>query len=103
MGKYSVKKLNIPTVHQNKEDILTEEQKRIREQKHKKLRDLGVYVAMYTDCIEWPGYPDGVHNYLGDSIEAQKLIENDQELPQDLLDRLAYYKPIVDKQLKESK
>lgn len=101
MEKYSVKKLDIPTVHQNKEDILTEEQKHIREKKHKLLRQLGVYVALYTEGIEWPGHPDGIHNYLSDSIKAQQLIDNDQELPQDLLDRLAYYKPIIEQQLEE--
>lgn len=73
MGKYSVNKLNIPTVHQNKEDILTEEQKHIREQKYKLLRQLGVYIALYAEGIEWPGHPDGVHNYLGDALEAQQL------------------------------
>lgn len=103
MEKYSVRKLDIPTVHPNKEDILTEEQKHIIEKKHKALREIGVYVAMYTDGIEWPGHPDGIHNYREDATEAQHLIENDQELPQDLLDRLAYYKPIIDKQLEESK
>lgn len=58
---------------------------------------------MYTDDIEWPVHLDGLHNYLGDSLEAQQLIENDQELPQDILDRLEYYKPIIDKQLEECK
>ena len=101
MGKYSMRELNIPTAPQNKDDILTEEQKRIISEKHKTLREIGVYIALYTDDFIWPGHPDGVHNYREDATEVQKLIENNQELPQDLLDRLAYYKPIIEQQLEE--
>lgn len=104
MGKYSVKKLNIPTVHQDPENKLTDEQIAKREEQHDILRKLGVYVALYTDgSINFPGHPDGIHNYLADADEAQNLVENNKELPQDLLDRLAYYKPIMDKQLRCSK
>ena len=101
MGKYSMRELNIPTAPQNKDDILTEEQKRIISEKHKTLRELGVYIALYTDDFIWPGHLDGIHNYREDATEAQKLIENNQELPQDLLDRLVYYKPIIEQQLQE--
>ena len=103
MEKYSVRKLNIPTAPQNKDDILTEEQKRIISEKHKTLREPGVYIALYTDDFIWPGHLDGIHNYREDATEAQKLIENNQELPQDLLDRLAYYKPIIEQQLEANK
>lgn len=104
MGKYSVKKLNIPTVHQDLKDKLTDEQIAKREKQHDLLRKLGVYVALYTDgSIKFPGHPDGIHNYLADAHEAQKLVESEQELPQDLLDRLAYYKPIMDKQFEMRK
>ncbi len=104
MGKYSVKKLNIPTVHQDPKDKLTDEQIVKREKQHDLLRKLGVYVTLYTDdSIKFPGHPDGIHNYIADSLEAQKLVESEQELPQDLLDRLAYYKPIMDKQFEMRK
>lgn len=43
----------------------------------------------------------GEHNYRKDATEAQKLIEADKEIPQDLLDRLTYYKPIIDKIINE--
>lgn len=36
-----------------------------------------------------------------DAYEAQRLLENDKEILQELLNRLAYYKPIIDKALNE--
>ena len=42
-----------------------------------------------------------VNTYRKDATEAQRLLESEQELPQDLLDRLAYYKTIIDKALNE--
>lgn len=61
-----------------------------------------VYTSLYTSGnslnIE---YTDGKHTYRQDSLEATMIVRAGQELPQDLLDRLAYYKPIIDKQLQE--
>lgn len=69
----------------------------------KKLENLGIYIRVYCDAtgIFKLKHPDGIHTYKKDAAEAQKLLENNQELPQDLLDRLAYYKPIIDKELNE--
>ena len=77
MGKYSVKKLNIPTVHKDTKDKLTDEQIATREKQHDLLRKLGDYIVLYTDgSIKFPGHPDGIHNYLADAHEAQKLVES---------------------------
>lgn len=89
----SIPKLNISRT--SKEDI---------EKRNKYLKSLGVYTSLYTsDSSLNIEYIDGKHNYRQDSIEAIMLVRGGQELPQELLDRLAYYKPIIDKQLEESK
>ena len=67
--------------------------------KTEQLSDL--YVGLYAEGIQFPTHPDGIHGYLTDAYEAKELIMSGKDLPQDLLDRLAYYKPIIDKQLKE--
>lgn len=87
--------LNTPRT--SKEDIEK------RNKRNKYLESLGVYTSLYTsDSSLNIEYIDGKHNYRQDSIEAIMLVREGQELPQDLLDRLAYYKPIIDKQLEES-
>lgn len=67
----------------------------------KKLADLGIHIRVYSSLSQNIQHPDGEHTYKKDATEAQRLIESEQELPQDLLDRLAYYKPIIDKALNE--
>lgn len=87
-------KLNIPRT--SKEDIKN------RNERDEYLASLGVYTSLYTsDSSLNIEYIDGKHNYREDYIEATMLVRDNQELPQDLLDRLAYYKPIIDKQLEE--
>ena len=81
--------------------VETEEDKIKRCNKVKYLESLGVYFSLYIERFDFPVHPDGIHTYLKDSHEAKKLVEEDKELPQDLLDRLAYYKPIIDKALNE--
>lgn len=81
--------------------VETEEDKIKRCNKVKYLESLGVYFSLYIERFEFPVHPDGVHTYLKDSHEAKELVKADKELPQDLLDRLAYYKPIMDKALNE--
>lgn len=88
-------KLNIPET--SKEEV----EKRNKRDKY--LASLGVYTYLYTsdDSLNIE-YTDGKHTYMQDYIEAVLLVKNDKELPQDLLDRLAYYKPIIDERLKDS-
>lgn len=87
-------KLNIPET--SKEEL----EKRNKMDRY--LASLGVYTYLYTSDnsldIE---YIDGKHNYRQDYVEAILLAKKDKKLPQDLLDRLAYYKPIIDARLKE--
>ena len=64
-----------------------------------RLADLGIHIRVYSSLSQNIHHPDGVHTYRKDATEAQRLLENNQELSQDLLDRLAYYKPIIEKQL----
>lgn len=82
-------KLNIPRT--SKEGI------KKRNKRDEYLESLGVYTSLYTSDnslnIE---YTDGKHTYRQDSLEAILLVKDNQELPQDLLDRLAYYKPIIE-------
>lgn len=68
-----------------------------------KLASLGIYIRVYCDIdnVFTLKHPDGIHTYKKDAYEAQRLLENDKEIPQELLDRLAYYKPIIDKALNE--
>ncbi len=65
------------------------------------LESLEVYFSLYIENFKFPVHPDGIHTYLKDSRKAKELVEADKELPQDLLDRLAYYKTIIDKALNE--
>lgn len=67
----------------------------------KKLADLGIHIRVYSSLSQNIQHPDGEHTYRKDATEAQRLLEDNKELPQDLLDRLAYYKPIIDKALNE--
>ena len=87
-------KLNIPRT--SKKDI------KKRNKRDEYLESLGVYTSLYTSDnslnIE---YTDGKHTYRQDSLEATMIVRDGQELPQDLLDRLAYYKPIIEQQLEE--
>ena len=66
-----------------------------------KLESLGIHIRVYSDVFQNIKHPDGKHTYRADASEAQRLLKDDKDLPQDLLDRLAYYKPIIDQQLKE--
>ena len=89
----NIPKLNTPNIS-NEESVKYEA---ILE----KLADLGVHIRVYTGLSQNIQHPDGMHTYRKDASEAQRLLESDQELPQDLLDRLAYYKPIIEQQLQE--
>lgn len=73
----------------------------MQKQKIQYLESLGVYISLYTDGFEFPVHPDGIHTYSKDSHLAKELVFEDKELPQDLLERLAYYKPIMDEALKK--
>lgn len=83
-------KLNIPRTSKN--DI------KKRNKRDEYLESLGVYTSDNSLNIE---YTDGKHTYRQDSLEATMIVRAGQELPQDLLDRLAYYKPIIEQQLQE--
>jgi hypothetical protein len=98
-----IEKLNIPLVKCNDSDALTDEQKKEREQKEVYLRSLGVYVRLYTNGLIYPEHPDGVHNYYKDSAEATNLVMNNKIIPEDLKERLLYYKPIMEEQLEQLK
>lgn len=88
----------VAPVELKESQIMTEEQKSIRNEKINFLRNLGVYVELYSDTSKLlVYYKDTEYNYISDSTEAQKLVMCNKPLPQELLDRLAYYKPIVDK------
>lgn len=80
---------------------LTEEQNIKYEAMLNKLADLGIHIRVYSNSSQNIQHPDNMHTYRKDAREAQRLLENNQELPQDLLDRLAYYKPIIEQQLEE--
>ena len=100
MSKYSIKQLNIPLVPIDPRDKLSNEEKSIREQKYLLLREYGVYVARYTDGnIECINHPDGIHNYRQDAHLAMQLVlKENKELPDDLKERLLYYKNIMEKE-----
>lgn len=66
-----------------------------------RLASLGIYIRLYSNSLQNIQHPDGEHTYRKDATKAQKLLEDDKKLPQDLLDRLAYYKPIIDKIINE--
>lgn len=102
MGDYSMKQFNelVSNIVNNKETP-TEKEVQIREDRYNKLRSIGVYIGLYAEGIQFPTHPDGIHGYLTDAYEAKELIMSGKDLPQELLDRLAYYKPIIDKQLEE--
>lgn len=95
-----MKKANITVPQLNTPNISKEENEKY-EAMIKKLADLGIHIRVYSSLSQNIQHPDGEHTYKKDATEAQKLIESEQELPQDLLDRLAYYKPIIDKALNE--
>lgn len=91
IANISIPKLNTPTIS-NEENMKYEAML-------SKLSELGIHIRVYSSSLQNIQHPDGIHTYRKDAREAQRLLENDQELPQELLDRLAYYKPIIDKQL----
>lgn len=101
MINYSIQQANIKGAQLDKDDILTEEEKKNIRNCTEKLRQLGVYIGLYAEGLHLPKHPDGIHGYITDAYEATKLVMDGKELPQDLLDRLAYYKPIIDEQLKD--
>lgn len=101
MGKYSLKQSDALVANINGlKGKLTLEEQRAKEAYILKLQQLGVYVATYDRGLYYPEHPDGIHNYMKDSREAIKLVYANKELPQDLVDRLMYYKPIIDEQLR---
>lgn len=97
-----MKKANITVPQLNTPNISKEENERY-EAMVQKLADLGIHIRVYSSLSQNIQHPDGKHTYRKDATEAQRLLESGQELPQDLLDRLAYYKPIIDKQLEMRK
>lgn len=95
MSKYGIKKVNIHVPPKGKQ--LTPEQIKERKIRLELLRELGVHTALYTDgSIKFPNHPDGIHTYLEDSDAAIRLIMNEgkKELPEDLKERLLYYKSL---------
>lgn len=93
MGNYSIRKTGIIVPTKNKSTISGSERK-IRIEI---LRDLGVNIALYTDSsIKFPEHPDGIHTYMEDSDTAIKLVMNEgkREVPEDLKERLLYYKSL---------
>jgi hypothetical protein len=90
----------MPLLKCREQDILTEQQKIEIKEREKYLRSLGVYIRLYAEEIEYPEYIDGIHNYISDSTLARKLVEQGKEIPDDLKERLLYYKPIMEEQLK---
>lgn len=91
----TVPKLNTPK--------LSKEENEKYESVIKKLADLGIHIRVYNSLSQNIQHPDGEHTYRKDATEAQRLLEDNKELPQDILDRLAYYKTIMDKQLEFDK
>lgn len=83
--------------------LISEDDIRKRTEISEYLRTLGIYNSLYTNKSGLYNlkHSDGIHRYMDDALDAQTLLENDEELPQDLLDRLVYYKPIVDKMLED--
>lgn len=75
---------------------LTDEEKIDRTKKEEYLEKYGVNIYSYTNGIELPRHPDGIHCYAVDSYEAYKLVMNEnKDLPEDLKERLLYYKKIM--------
>lgn len=95
-----MKKLNITVPKLNTSKFSKEENEKY-EAMVTKLASLGINIRLYSSSLQNIQHPDGEHTYRKDATEAQRLLEKGQELPQDLLDRLAYYKPIIDKELNE--
>ena len=100
MNKYNIKHLNIPLVPKSVSDEISEAENRQLQEKHILLRQYGVYVVCYTDKEQADIiHPDGIHNYWQDSCTAQRLVlVEDKELPEDLKERLLYYKNIMDEE-----
>ena len=93
--KYSMKQVDIPRVKLNERDIVSAEEKEIRRIRHEQLKELGVYVALYVDeSFQFPEHPDGIHNYIEDANLAEKLIMSGAQIPDDLKERLLFYKSL---------
>ena len=93
MSKYGIRKVNIHVP--NKYEQLNEEQINERNRREDILEQYGVYTALYTDgSIKFPEHPDGIHYYIKDASEARKLVMAGKNLPEDLKERLLYYKSL---------
>lgn len=93
-----MKKLDINPVPLKPEQIETDEERKIRLFRENKLRELGVYTCIFTEKgFQFPVYTDGIHNYKQDASLARELVYSDKEIPDDLKERLEYYKVEMNK------
>lgn len=96
MSKYDIRTYNIPL--QSTKSNWTDEQREEYNRKIDILLQYGVNIAVYDSGDETMIHPDGIHNYRKDSALAKKLLLRDnKELPDDLKERLLYYKDIMEK------
>lgn len=93
MGNYGIQRTGIIVPAKCKSTVSGNE----RRARIELLRQYGVHTALYTDgSIKFPNHPDGIHTYLEDSDTAIRLIMNEgkKEIPEDLKERLLYYKSL---------
>jgi hypothetical protein len=92
-----IKLENLPKVPVDPRCVKTQEEMDEYNRKVDMLYEYGVNIYLYTDGTEiLPEHPDGIHNYWRDSSLAIKLVlRENKELPEDLKERLLYYKEIM--------
>ena len=92
-----MRQANFKPIPLNSVSKLTPEENKAYEDKVEFLTTLGVDIRCYRKNTETLKHPDGIHNYNQDSALALNLVlTKNEELPNDLKERLLYYKSIID-------
>lgn len=91
MGNYGIQRTGIIVPAKCKSTVSGNE----RRARIELLRQYGVHTALYTDgSITYPEHPDGIHYYIKDASDAREIVMAGKELPEDLKERLLYYKSL---------
>jgi hypothetical protein len=93
-------KLNIKPIPTMADKLISEEKNDRLSRRRERLVNLGVQLSLYVSPntgFKFPEHPDGIHNYINDTELAEKLVDDNKEFPEDLVQRFKYYKEYFDK------
>jgi len=98
MSKYDIQTYDIPV--ESIKSTWTDKERNEYNSKIQLLKKYGIDISLYTNnMISNVEHPDGIHNYRQDSYTAMQLVlKENKELPDNLKERLLYYKSIMDKE-----